>query len=400
MTKIKGIGASLALCAATHAINADQLNGLDDFDDNFRDVAKWGATDSGLFNGVLTESNGRVEYSVSQSPSFVDFSVRTWRLNGGSYTNDWLTEVEINLPDLALFTERQGVQLTLGILVAGNPGHNAGVNVVHVREGGLTRRRFEGVVQRSGLAIPGTTARQDRTATLARVRLRFAAAEKVLILEHENEAVAGQWVAITSYDLDSPEIDWQLNDSSTFDVSLAGTSFSYRVVSADGAWFDDFVAASRPVIVTPPVSKLVTACEAASFSVSADAGPLATYQWRHEGIPLPGEMAPTLVVSELVEDRVGSYDVVVTNPAGSTTSATAMLVIVVADSAVSAWWQARATSGFNGRPSRIASPIRSRCKASPRSCLANGTILIRRTRQLAGDSMCWFPRPTAPRSSG
>jgi hypothetical protein len=319
----------LAAIMAAPIVHGAQLNGVDDFNDNLRDTAKWGDTDGGLFNGRLTEANGRIEYSVFQAPSFVDFALRTWRLNVGSYTNDWLAEVEINLPDIALFTDGQGMHLTLGLLVSGNSGHNVGLNIVHVREGGMNRRRFEGVIQRSGFGIPGADVAVERTATLVRVRLRFVAQEKVLHLERETEGAPGTWDSITSFDLDSPEIDWQLTEESTFDLSLGGTSFSYRVTAAEEAWFDNFVAASRPVILGQPVSVAVSACEAAMFEVEAEAGPLVTYQWRRDGNVVFGATNPVLMVSELEENRDGSYDVVVTNPAGSVTSEVAILTTSV-----------------------------------------------------------------------
>jgi len=319
----------LAAFAANSQVYGAQLHGLDDFDDNVRDVAKWGESDSGLFNGVLTETNGRIEYSVSQSASFVDFATRTWRLNAGSATNDWLTTVDVNLPDLELFTEGQGVQLTLGILLAGNASHNAGISVVHVREGGLTRRRYQSTIQRGGFTIPGTTIQLDRGVTLAKLQLRFTAADKVLRLEHGQEGVPGGWQEVAAYDLDSAEIDWPLAEGSSFELNLAGTSFSYRVVPADGVWLDDFLAASRPVILEQPESQSVEACESATFDVLADAGPLATYQWRLDSTELAGETESTLVVPDNALNRYGAYRVVVTNPAGSATSEPAVLSEVV-----------------------------------------------------------------------
>jgi hypothetical protein len=57
-------------------------------------------------------------------------------------------------------------------------------------------------------------------------------------------------------------------------------------------------------------------------------GPI-TYQWRRNGVNVPGRTASTLVLGSVAPGDAGSYDVVVSNPAGSVTSAPPAAVLTV-----------------------------------------------------------------------
>jgi len=76
-----------------------------------------------------------------------------------------------------------------------------------------------------------------------------------------------------------------------------------------------------PFITTPPQSVTVVPAANASFSVvSGGTAPL-SYQWRKAGEPLPGQIFPTLTLPRVTADDAGEYDVVVSNAAGTITSA-------------------------------------------------------------------------------
>jgi hypothetical protein len=83
-----------------------------------------------------------------------------------------------------------------------------------------------------------------------------------------------------------------------------------------------------PTIVQAPVSQTVYLGQSASFTVKATGGGPYGYQWRKGGVPIPGATAVSLSVASATFADVGSYDVVVTNTAGSATSAAASLSVL------------------------------------------------------------------------
>ena len=80
------------------------------------------------------------------------------------------------------------------------------------------------------------------------------------------------------------------------------------------------LASALPVITTQPVGGAVDLFGTFSLSVEATgAGPL-TYQWKLDGTPIEDATAATYFVN-----GAGSYSVAVTNAAGTTESATAVV---------------------------------------------------------------------------
>jgi hypothetical protein len=77
----------------------------------------------------------------------------------------------------------------------------------------------------------------------------------------------------------------------------------------------------------------VTAGQAASFTVSATGGGTLAYQWRKGGTAISGATAATYAIAATTTADAGSYDVVVSNSAGSVTSAAATLTVAAATSA-------------------------------------------------------------------
>ena len=65
----------------------------DDFNDNIKDPAKWGA-DTGP--GRLVETNARLEYTTT------DDALRPWIASVGSYTQDWEAVADVHVGNVAL----------------------------------------------------------------------------------------------------------------------------------------------------------------------------------------------------------------------------------------------------------------------------------------------------------
>lgn len=81
-----------------------------------------------------------------------------------------------------------------------------------------------------------------------------------------------------------------------------------------------------------PKTTVFVGAKSVVFSVTINAGaavPL-TYVWRKDGTPLTAASLPTLTLTNILFSQAGSYDVVVSNADGSTTSNKAPLDVVAA----------------------------------------------------------------------
>ncbi|MCK9689028.1 discoidin domain-containing protein [Scleromatobacter humisilvae] len=88
------------------------------------------------------------------------------------------------------------------------------------------------------------------------------------------------------------------------------------------------VAPSVPTIATAPAAQTVAAGGSAQFSVVANGSPLLTYQWRKNGANIAGATASTYTTPTLqTADSGSTWDVVVTNSAGTVTSTAARLTV-------------------------------------------------------------------------
>ncbi len=134
---------------------------------------------------------------------------------------------------------------------------------------------------------------------------------------------------------------WQLNGSpivgattNSYTVGSAQTNDagSYRLVATNGFGSVTSAVATltvvvAPVIVSDPASLTVVTGSTAGFSVTAlGAAPLA-YQWQFNGTNVAGASASAYAITNVQSGDQGSYSVVVSNYAGSVTSAPAALTV-------------------------------------------------------------------------
>jgi Leucine-rich repeat (LRR) protein len=143
----------------------------------------------------------------------------------------------------------------------------------------------------------------------------------------------------------SPAYQWQFNGNNL--TAATGTSLllsnvqltnagNYTVVVSNSVGSVTSAVATlavwvptAPVILSQPQSQSNLIGTAASFSVVA-AGTLPLgYQWQFNGTNLGGETGTNLVLGGVQETNAGNYTVVVTNLAGSVTSAVAVLTVLL-----------------------------------------------------------------------
>jgi hypothetical protein len=100
-----------------------------------------------------------------------------------------------------------------------------------------------------------------------------------------------------------------------------------------------------PSILVQPASRTNILNDTAAFTVSELTCLPASYQWRSNGVPIPGGTAGTLLVPALLANQLG-YDVIVANVAGSVTSAVATLTV-----------NRRPIAGDNGASTAMNTPV-------------------------------------------
>lgn len=82
-----------------------------------------------------------------------------------------------------------------------------------------------------------------------------------------------------------------------------------------------------PAIAVEPQSVTVECGQTATLTVTASGASPLSYQWRRNGLSLPGETAATLVLPNRRLGQSANYDVVVSNACGSATSAAAGVTV-------------------------------------------------------------------------
>jgi hypothetical protein len=91
----------------------------------------------------------------------------------------------------------------------------------------------------------------------------------------------------------------------------------------------DFVPGQAPVITVPPQSQTVVAYHDTTFTVSANGPSPLYYQWLFNGDPIADATNSTLQLTNVQPSQAGRYHAVVFNAAGSASSASAQLTVLI-----------------------------------------------------------------------
>jgi hypothetical protein len=115
------------------------------------------------------------------------------------------------------------------------------------------------------------------------------------------------------------------DSGSTFDVKVSNTAGS---VTSSAATLTVSAAVVAPTITTQPASQTVTAGQAATFGVVAGGTAPLSYQWQKNGVNIAGAtLASYTTPVTATTDSGSTFDVVVSNTAGSVTSSAATLTV-------------------------------------------------------------------------
>ncbi len=142
-----------------------------------------------------------------------------------------------------------------------------------------------------------------------------------------------QWASLGPYL--SARIDDDQSESKRVEIvrltqadNQAAVRFRMAQAGANSWYFgiDDFglysiTTTNPPLVTAPPASQTVEVGNTATLTFSAVGIPPFSYQWRRNGLNLSGRTSDQLTFSNLHLSDGGTYDVIISNPGGSTTSA-------------------------------------------------------------------------------
>ena len=118
-------------------------------------------------------------------------------------------------------------------------------------------------------------------------------------------------------------VNAQVADAGTYRVIVSNAA---DTITSQGATLAVLVP---PTISVPPESQTVIMGNTVQFNVTAaGTGPL-HYQWRFNGVDLPGQESTSLNLPNIQPAGAGNYTVVITNRAGAITSAVAVLTVII-----------------------------------------------------------------------
>ena len=149
---------------------------------------------------------------------------------------------------------------------------------------------------------------------------------------------------------------------------LAVITNSYGSVTSSPAVL---TVSTAPYILAEPNPQTVTAGQNASFSVAANGAALLAYQWQFNGSDIFGATTSSYTKINAQNADQGNYSVIITNSAGSTSSAPAFLTVnVVGQNSAIAQWNFSNTNGSTTSPapstgSGLASLVGGTIPASP-----------------------------------
>ncbi|MFN8818369.1 MAG: immunoglobulin domain-containing protein [bacterium] len=107
---------------------------------------------------------------------------------------------------------------------------------------------------------------------------------------------------------------------------LAGGRFTLAGENPS-AYFARYTLGGPPSLVVQPVNLTRCVGTTATLSVTASGAPPLTFQWRRNGVNIPGATSATLAFGSVGPGNGGSYQCVITNGCGSATSTAATLTV-------------------------------------------------------------------------
>ncbi len=133
----------------------------------------------------------------------------------------------------------------------------------------------------------------------------------------------------------------QLADAGSYTVVISNSAGSITSAAAT------LTVNEAPAITTQPAGATLAIGGSHTLTVVATGAPAPTYQWKKNGVDIPSATGASYTISSATGTDAGVYTVVVTNVAGSVTSATAPVVVGSSTMAATTFTPTSAASGLN-----------------------------------------------------
>jgi hypothetical protein len=197
----------------------------DDFNDNIKNTAKWGA-DQIIGHGLLTETGGRLQYVCPSGTSDDDF-IRQWILSSMPYNSDW--EMQMDVANNTSLTA--GSQSSFGIKIRSPfTSDNEVFAELYTSRPSISPQinGFHGELETGATVFSADTGALGATA--GAVRMTFTSSNKVITLFYDADISNGyQWVQFGSFGVANSggtdgNADWGMTYADTFPVFVYGFS--------------------------------------------------------------------------------------------------------------------------------------------------------------------------------
>lgn len=315
-------------------LNTNELSGTD---------LTYSISDPSVLLATNTTYRWRVRYKSNQGV-WSAWSTSTRFTTGSTFSNDFPIIV----------TQPSSILVNLG---------NTATFFISALGSNLTYQWFKNNVSITGATSPiysfpalsnspgGYSCKVQNTAgevTSATATLTLTTIAPTIVQEPSDLAVSsGQTAVFTVVANGTPPLDYQWRRNN---VNIAGAaSASYTITNVSVGDSNNYsciisnsagsvttrsailtVTAQAPTITSQPQNLSINSGSTAQFSVIVTGTPTLTYQWRKDGVPISGATAATYTKSNATSADAGSYSVVITNSAGSVTSAAATLTVSTA----------------------------------------------------------------------
>ena len=304
------------------------IHGSDNFNSDLSQWVKIGS-DEGLEGSMtITAVNGHASFLVQSSSTDEQQAVLIW--NGRPLASaDWSAEVRGR--NAAPFSNAGDSQFGLGVadsrLLSTEELYGFDLNFTRGDHAGETEAQLQLETYVNDSSTRQATIPAPAGTTDIRLRIIYRSSSQLFEAWYDDSGAGTNWKFMRSFPLSEVVPD---ATSSTEFIILIGANNYYGPITEGQLWADDFRLVNTPldvpVITTQPVQKSVYLDSPASLSVTAT-GQSLTYQWRKNGVNIPGATASQFSISSAQSSHQGNYSVVVSNSNGGVTSETITLTV-------------------------------------------------------------------------
>jgi glucose/arabinose dehydrogenase/cell division septation protein DedD len=153
--------------------------------------------------------------------------------------------------------------------------------------------------------------------------------------QYRNKFYFTDWCTgwMRSLDMNNPSGGWQEFFPSGFDrilglsTGIDGNIYYSEFAGQGNIWRLEYTLAQTPLVVNHPLSKTLYAGDNTTFSVTVSGTAPFSYQWKRNGVNIPGATASSYSLTPAAQSDAGTYSVRVTNAFGEVESNGAVLTV-------------------------------------------------------------------------